>query len=189
MQEMETDKTFPALDHVSRTSILMQQHYVMDPTLVITGTEAIIAHGYGDETTSIQVVVPSVRARILILLFIASQRPIRHVQVNGEVLGLDTVSLRLAQINQNSIRILFSFFCSFQFSRHSTAGGAVDLGKSGSCLRYHESNPFLECRSSNCYRITGDDKSYWLSTRYFDEGPRHSSNRYGTISRCRVCYK
>ena len=156
--------------------------------LVIITNHAILAHGYGGETTSIRVVAPSVRDPILILLFIASQRPIRHVQVDGEVLGLDTVTFRLAEINQNPLTYYF-FISSIQFSFHDTVGSAVDLGKSGSCLRYHESAPFLECYNSYCGHKTPYEKSYWLSTRYFDERARHGYDRYGTISRCRVCYK
>ncbi|XP_065831139.1 collagen alpha-2(IV) chain-like [Oscarella lobularis] len=59
-------------------------------------------------------------------------------------------------------------FVEFQLIR-GAVGGSADLRKSGSCLPHHESVPFLECQDARCKRITGSDKSYWLSTRRYNE--------------------
>ena len=160
------------------------------PSFVTITKNTISAHGYGQETTTIQVVAPCVRDPILILVHSQSTSyPPCPRGWRSAWSGYSYVEVSRNQSHSVHIQYYFFFFSSISihFSFYYTVGCSVDLGKSGSCLPYHESKPVMGCTNDKC--ALSKPKSYWLSTRYLDEGPRHGYNRYGTISRCRVCYK
>jgi hypothetical protein len=80
---------------------------------------------------------------------------------------------------------------SFSFANGGDYSAAsADLGRTGSCLPYLQTFPFVECTINGCTYGTGADYAYWLSAKETptDEGPSQgNTNNEQKISRCRVC--